>query len=202
VIRRAIVLGSLLPYAAIATGLGVFRSAWLAMALYHAGILAVMVVGSGGRIGSLLRGWSAVPAAFAVGFGASGAILLRILWPHAVRDGFAARLLEIGLHGESFVAFAFYHALVNPWLEEWYWRGWLGSAARGPVLRDAAFAGYHLIVLTRFLDWPWATACFVALTVAAWVWRRLAARCGGLLVPVLSHVAGGGGAVAAALVST
>lgn len=199
--RRVRVLGSLLPYVAVATGLGAFRSAWLAMALYHAGILAVAVSGSRGRIGGLLRGWSAAPAVFAVGFGASGAVLLGILWPYAVRDGFAARLLEIGLYGDSFVAFACYHAFVNPWLEEWYWRGWLGSVARGPILRDAAFAGYHLIVLARFLDWPWAAASFVALTVAAWVWRRLAARCGGLLVPVLSHVAGGGGAMVAALLS-
>ena len=76
---------------------------------------------------------------------------------------------------------------MNPVLEEWYWRGVLGSPSRMPTPNDAAFAGYHVLVLAVFVPWPWALAVAVVLVGAAWLWRQLVARHGGLVIPVVTH---------------
>jgi hypothetical protein len=75
-----------------------------------------------------------------------------------------------------------------PWITEWYWRGVLGSESRLPVASDVAFAGYHAVVLVAFIPGYWAVLTAATLTGAAWLWRQLAARAGGLLVPVATHL--------------
>jgi hypothetical protein len=179
-------------------GLYVVRSAWVAFFLYHAGIVALSFRDEAWK--RLFRGWRAGPALGAAAFGLSGGVLLFLLAPAAGVD--AARLgpplARLGLTGGAWLGFVLYHALVNPWLEEAYWRGALGSADRRPALGDALFAGYHVPVLVLFLDRPWVVPSFLLLFTAAWVWRRMASSSGGLLLPALSHVAADTGIMAVA----
>jgi hypothetical protein len=82
-----------------------------------------------------------------------------------------------------------YYVLLNPFLEEYYWRGFLGSSAKRPVLNDFLFAGYHLIVLARTLDLIWLVVVFLCLCGAAWFWRQISRITGGLLAAYISHMA-------------
>jgi len=182
----------LIPYVAMLVGLHLLRSAWISFVLYHGLILAVML-GRDDRSHwrSLRSGWHPGLGLGAVVFGLAGGGLLYLLAPLADVDAalLAPALDRLGLHGTSWRLFVAYHALVNPWFEEVFWRGKLGCDTRRPVFTDALFAGYHVLVLVLFLDWPWVVLSFAILTAAGWLWRQLRARCRGLLVPVVSHMA-------------
>ena len=58
---------------------------------------------------------------------------------------------------------------------------------------DFLFAGYHLLVLVLFLEWIWILPALGVLLAAGWFWRQLRRRQGGLLLPVVSHMAADGG---------
>ena len=192
------------PYLAVLFGLYVLRSAWAAMLLYHAGMLVVGIGLDGARRApELVRGGGAAPGAI-LGLICLGAgPVLWLCWP-MMRGaaGLGAALADLGLARESFVAFAIGYALVNPILEEWYWRGVLGSPARAPTVGDAAFGGYHIVVLVAFVGWPWALGAAVILMGAGWLWRQISTRYGGLAIPVATHaVADLSVIVAAALIA-
>ncbi len=98
-------------------------------------------------------------------------------------------LSDVGLAGGSWVLFIVYYSVVNPVLEELFWRQHLGSNRVGLVWTDMWFAGYHILVLIEFVKVPWVVAGFAALVGAAWLWRQVMRECDGLLIPVLSHSA-------------
>lgn len=184
-------LCALIPYLAMVVGLHVFHSAWLAFAIYHGLILAVML-NKADRVHwqDLLRGWDWKLGGGAIVFGLGGGVLMYLLAPMAGigKSMIEPALAKLGLNGVSWLIFVFYHSLVNPWFEEVLWRGKLGSPNLKPVLNDFLFAGYHALVLVLFLEWIWIALAFVVLTVAGWLWRQLKRERKGLLVPVISHL--------------
>ena len=122
-------------------------------------------------------------------FGAAGGVLLHLLWPWLhLEERLLPALSELGVSEAVAPAFLFYFALLIPWTEELLWRDYLAGPSRKPDIGDLVFAGYHPLVLRLFLDWPWVVLATVILVAAGWLWRQLAARFGGLLLPVLSHV--------------
>jgi membrane protease YdiL (CAAX protease family) len=180
-----------IPYVAVLVGLYALSSAWAAIAIYHAGVVAIWL--AAGRKPSprvLLSGFRA-PFAIPLVLGAlTVGPLVYFAWPLAARDpDMTALLARFGLAGGSLAAFAAYSALANPLLEELFWRGALLDGARRPAPCDALFAGYHAVVLALVVEWPFALAAALALAAAAWAWRVVAARCGGLASPYLSHLA-------------
>jgi membrane protease YdiL (CAAX protease family) len=106
----------------------------------------------------------------------------------------------VGLEGGSWWAFVAWYVVANPLLEEIYWRGWLGSGSAAPVPNDVLFAGYHAVVLVLFIGWSWILVCFVTLVLAAWLWRRIAARTGGLAVCVAAHLVADASVIASAVI--
>ena len=82
-------------------------------------------------------------------------------------------------------------------LEEMFLRGYHGQASTWPVWSDLWFAGYHLLILERFLHGYWLPPALCVLTGIAWFWRWLARRCDGMLINYASHVAADVGIVAA-----
>lgn len=190
-----------LPFAATLLGLYLFKNAWAALLLYHAGILAILAAaGQLGRAGELLRGWR-WPAGLA--FGAAG--LLAGVWflvwgPNLGLEGTLARELSaFGLGGARLYPWAIYYVLCNAGFEEVFWRGYLGSASRGLVLNDLLFAGYHGLVLYFFFPVLWIPVALGMLTLAAWAWRQARHKCGGLCIPVISHLLANLGIMAAAV---
>jgi len=193
----------LIPYLAMVLGLYALESAWASFVIYHGLVLAVLL-GQKDRPHwrSLRAGWDPGLGLGAILFGLTGGVTLYLLAPLAKVDAalLAPALDRLGLHGTSWFFFVVYHALVNPWFEEVFWRGKLGDESSRPVFTDALFAGYHVLVLVLFLDWPWVVLSFVILTAAGWLWRQLRARCRGLLVPVISHMAADASIMAVAFV--
>jgi membrane protease YdiL (CAAX protease family) len=123
--------------------------------------------------------------------GLAGGTLFYLIWPHlGIPVNIDSYIRGLCLSPDSFPWFAVYFVAVNPVVEEYYWRGWLGSDRRRPVWNDFIFSGYHPLVLAGVVEPGWLAAIFVILAVGAWLWRLLNQYHGGLLASTLSHLAG------------
>jgi len=185
-------LCSAVPYLTIGLGLLIFRNAWVAILTYHLGIAAVIfftrqVV----PIKKIIRSSIHKPLIFPVVIGVSGGVVLYLLWPLlSVLPDINTYLQSIGLTDITWPYFMVYYALVNPVFEEYYWRGYLGSNSKRPVLNDFFFSGYHVMVMAGKADVFWLIAVFLAICGVAWYWRQISRITGGLMTATLSHMAG------------
>lgn len=187
------VFAHFVPYVAVLVGIHCLSNAWAAILLYHAGMLLFGGALSGFRVARLLSGfsWWAVPAVL-LGLTSGPALLLVLALP--VTDParpfqLGPALDGLGLRGAGWVGFMAAYTLVNPWLEEWYWREVLATPSPGVSASDLAFAGYHAVVLVRFLPPGPALLLAASLVPVAWAWRQWSRRAGGTLLPALMHLA-------------
>lgn len=118
----------------------------------------------------------------------SGVALFSLAPRLGLTTNLAASASRFGLEGGNLLPFILCFAFTNGWLEELYWRGYLGSASKKLSWFDLWFAGYHVLVLALFIDWWWALAAMIILIGAAWMWRQTMRISDGLLVNVLSHI--------------
>jgi len=185
------ILAPLVPYITISIGLLVFHNAWLAMLGYHAGMVAVIIWSKTGLdLKRVFKGKSFWTPFIGALIGLGGGLLLYFLWPIlSLPDDINIYIRNIGLNEWSWPVFLVYFIVVNPFLEERYWRGYLGSEARGIQWNDLLFSGYHLIVFAGQIAFVWLIAVFVSLTIGAWFWRQLNRLNGGLLASIVSHLA-------------
>jgi hypothetical protein len=189
--RLAKTITPLAPYVTVSAGLFLFRSAWAALIGYHvvmALILTFSRTKSRSRRLTAGRRW---PVSVISGtIGACAGLVLLVAWRFVGLDGNAAQYARsLGLSGATWPAFLAYFIVVNPWIEEFYWRGYLGSSDRRPTFNDGMFSGYHLLVAASLLSPAWLTALFVVLTLAAWFWRQVDRLSDSLLPSIVSHVA-------------
>ncbi len=192
------ICGVCIPYAAVGIGLYVFGSAWIAVGLYYGG--AIVYVAATGRkdliapaawVGNLriLHGWDRWLAIVTCGVFALAGVAVFYLWPIAVRaDVDLAEFLEaMGVGGRRFAVFAVVFCLLNPVVEEVFWRGCLGDGRRGLSWIDAAFAGYHVPVLLMVMNVGMSAAAFAILCTTSWCLRRLRHKSGGLGIGWTAH---------------
>ncbi len=192
----------LLPFGSIAAGIYLLHSAWCSILFYHSGILLILFINGQWNIRrDVFSGWNSFS-----GIGMSLLLigngpLFILLWPFISLqpDILSESLSDLGLSGISLWIFAAWYAAVHPLLEEVFWRKYLISSSRWPTLTDCSFAAYHILVLMLFLRLQWVLVSFLALTLTAWLWRRLAIRYRGLAIPVVSHMAAGLSTLAAIL---
>ena len=138
----------------------------------------------------MFKGFNLKLTIYSIIFGLLGGLIIYFLAPYSgLISNLNPVLLSLGLSGSLWLIFVIYHSTINPWFEELYWRGYLGSSKKGLVLTDFIFSGYHLLVLALFLNWYWLILAFIILTIAAWFWRQLARKNKGLLISILSHMA-------------
>jgi len=183
------IISPLVPYITVGIGLLVFHNAWAAMLSYHLCMLVLILLsGSGIRIKHILHSkkyW--IPLTMGLAGAGSGA-LLYVMWPlFSFPDSINSYIRSVGLNEQTWPVFIIYFVLVNPWIEEYYWRDYLTSPSRGLAVNDLFFAGYHLIVLAGYMANIWLIVLFVVLTAGAWLWRQMNRLNGGLLASVLSH---------------
>lgn len=180
-----------IPYLAVGMGLFVFHNAWVAILTYHVGIASVIFWSK--RVvpfKQIVQNVTCKPLIFSVAIGASSGILLYTLWPLlSIPSDITTYMRSIGLTATAWPYFMVYYVLVNPVIEEYYWRGYLGSSVKHPTLNDFLFAGYHIIVLAGHVGVFWLIVVFLVLYGAAWYWRQTRQLTGGLLAPILSHMA-------------
>jgi hypothetical protein len=121
--------------------------------------------------------------------GSSG-LTLYLLWNYF---GFAADLPtqveSLGLDRANWAPFVAYFALVNPWIEEYFWRGYLGSDTTGPYTSDFLYSGFHGLILIDKVQTASILFGLTVLVLAGWFWRQIARKDQGLLAPVLGHMA-------------
>ncbi len=187
-------LAVLLPFGSIAIGIYLLHSAWCAILFYHSGILLILLInGQWDTWRSVFSGWNSYS-----GIGMSLLLigngpLFILLWPFISLqpDILSESLSNLGLSGISLWIFAAWYVTVHPILEEVFWRKYLLSTTRRLTLTDCAFAAYHVLVLLLFLQLHWVLVSFLALTLTAWLLRKLAVRYRGLAIPIVSHMAAG-----------
>ena len=187
-----------IPYIAVLLGMMLLRSAWAAILLYHAGILAFLFVrkpSNGWK--TVWGGWKSPLVIPGVIFCAMAAPVIYFMWPWfaASESILPTWLKKYGLTGWSWYLLIPYFSIIHPVLEEIHWRGMAPEQVKGFCRQDVLFAGYHVLVLHELLFWPWLIPVFGVLCGSSFFWRRAAERFGGYGLPVLTHAAADAGVV-------
>jgi membrane protease YdiL (CAAX protease family) len=117
-------------------------------------------------------------------------IVILYLWPIAKQEQteLSEILAMLNLKNVSFILFAIYASIVNPFLEESFWRGCFNSGALHPNVIDMLFAGYHALVVSPVLKAPFVLLVFLAMIFVGWFFRMLYRITGGLAIPLLTHI--------------
>jgi membrane protease YdiL (CAAX protease family) len=184
-------IAPLLVYLAVGIGMFQLHSAWGALLGFH---LAIVV--------SLLWARPNIPVAIlfkstnikwillSVLLSGSSGLGLYFLWAYfgTVTD-LSAQIESLGLTPATWPGFITYFALVNPLLEEYFWRGYLGNPTSKFYIYDLIYAGFHALVLMGKVPGYSIVFALMGLTFVGWFWRQVAREDRGLLAPVLGHMA-------------
>lgn len=183
-------LAPILPYLAVWAGLFLFKSAWLALIGFHLAILfALLIARPNIPIAILFKSkyskWI-LTSLFLCGL--SG-VSLYFFWNiFSIYSDLPAQLESIGLNSSSWFPFIAYFSLVNPFIEEYFWRGFLGSEAKKLHVGDFIYAGYHALILLGKVPPLSIFFALVFLAAAGWLWRQIRREDEGLLAPALGHM--------------
>jgi membrane protease YdiL (CAAX protease family) len=121
--------------------------------------------------------------------GSSGISLYILLSYFGAIGDLQEHVQALGLTSSTWPIFITYFVLVNPLIEEYFWRGYLGSRTTGLYPSDFLYSGFHGLILWGKVQ-PVLFVCGLTVLVAAgWFWRQLARIDEGLLAPVLGHMA-------------
>jgi membrane protease YdiL (CAAX protease family) len=184
-------LTPLLPYLAVAIGVFSLQHAFLTLVGFHVAILL-----------SLLLARSSVPlkilgksknirwVILSILLCGSSGLSVYFLWSYfGVIDDLPRQIESFGLTKGTWPLFITYFSLVNPLVEEYFWRGYLGSPTRYLYPSDFLYSGFHGFILLDKIQPGVILYCLIVLVLAGWFWRQLARIDEGLLAPVLGHMA-------------
>lgn len=180
-----------LAYLAVGLGLLVFHSAWGALLGFHAAILGSLLIAKPTIPLKLLltnNNIKWIPLSVLL-CGASGVVLYFLRDVFGFAGDFSAQVAALGLNASNWPVFIAYFALVNPWVEEYFWRGWLGSKTKNLHISDFVYAGFHALIMVGRVRTGSVIFGLGVLVLAGWFWRQVAREDGGLLAPVLGHMA-------------
>lgn len=186
---------ALVPYVAVFLGMNVFRSAWAAILLYHAGILLFLALRKPFHVWKTVWAGNSALVIPAVAACALAAPVVYFMWPlfQPSENALPEWMAAYGLSGLSFVLLVPYFSFIHPVMEEIHWRGIAPKTMTPFCWQDLLFAGYHVLVLYELVTWPWLILVFGILMGSSIFWRWAADRFGGYLLPVLSHAAADAG---------
>jgi hypothetical protein len=183
-------LTPILPYLAIWAGLFLFKNAWITLIGFHIAILlALAAIRPNTSITILFKSKHPKWILFSILFCITSGVGLYFLWDvFGVAPDLSAQLRSIGLNSPSWFGFIAYFSLVNPFVEEYFWRGVLGSDTKNLHIVDFVYAGYHALVLWGRVR-PLSILVAVTILVSAgWLWRQILRLDEGLLAAVLGHM--------------
>ena len=184
-------LTPILPYLAVAIGLFWVQNAWAALVGFHlAIILSLLIARSKLPVKILFTSrdirWIIVSILLC---GSSG-VTLNFFWHNfgAISD-LSAKLQLLGLNSSNWIPFLAYFTLVNPFVEEYFWRGYLGNPTKALYISDFVYAGFHGFIVMGKVPISSIVYSLALLILAGWFWRQVARMDQGLLAPVLGHMA-------------
>lgn len=168
----------------MAVGVMVFRSGWVALLLYHLCIvLAVLMNRDRISLSDLRRGFAMWPLLLMILIAVGGYF---VLTAHAVSNGFTGE--KVGrLAGSAGVGFVIYLLVVNPPLEEIFWRDLFASRSKRPSFGDLLFGCFHVPVFMLFLSPAMIPVGILLISIGGWGWRQMRIRYNGLLLPWMGH---------------
>jgi len=194
-------IAALVPYVAVLLGMYLFHSAWLAILLYHIGIVTCLFFRRPVNLWSTVCGGLKTPLLVpSIVVCAMVAPVVYFMWPWLVAsDGNLPEWMAYyGLTGWTWLLLIPYFSIAHPVLEEIHWRGIALKEGVGLSRYDFLFAGYHILVLFQLIHWPWLFLVFGVLMGSSFFWRWSAARFGGYAFPILTHAAADGAVILAA----
>lgn len=184
-------IAPLLAYLAVAVGLFGYHSAWGTLVGFHlAIILSLLIARPELPIQILFKNSNTRWILASILLGASSGITLYFLW-----DGFGfardlpVQVQALGLNSSTWLPFIAYFALVNPLVEEYFWRGYLGSNTSNFAVSDFLYSGFHGMILVDKVQTGMMIYGLAMLVLAGWFWRQVARLDRGLLAAVLGHMA-------------
>ncbi len=184
----------LLPVVSVLIGLYIFSNAIAAIILYHTGIISLLIVSKKTSLfKEVLKGLNPLTLILLLFIEPLFGIILYYIWPLLMKDGliFIQQLNGFGLNVNNWFAFIIYFSIINPFLEEVFWRAYLNNSKYRIVeIRDLAFAAYHIFVLVFFVNVQWLIIAFISLTLLSMIYRFFSIKFRGLLIPFISHAIG------------
>jgi hypothetical protein len=184
-------IAPLMAYITVAFGMFWAHSAWAALLGFHAGLLLILLIEKPRiPIATLFKGFRFITLLGYILLSVSSGLTLFFAWSTLdIAPNLSDILASIGLTSATWPGFIAYFSLVNPWIEEYFWRGYLDNSSRLPAPVDFSFAGYHLLILYGKTSWTWMAIAFFVLAAVAWLWRHVSRKNNGLLIASLSHMA-------------
>jgi membrane protease YdiL (CAAX protease family) len=179
-----------LPYLAVGLGVFWFRNAWAALLGFHLAILlSLLLARSPVPVKILFKSSHIRWAVLSIALSGSVGIFLYLFWPaFGITSDLATRVAALGLNPSNWIPFIAYFALVNPFMEEYFWRGYLGSPTKRLYISDFVYAGFHALVLAGSMPAASVVYSLTVLVLAGWFWRQIAREDAGLLASVLGHM--------------
>jgi len=184
-------IAPLLVYFAVGLGLFFFHSAWGALLGFHAAIIiSLIIVRPAVSLKTLLTSNNIKCILLCILIcGSSGVILYFLRDKFGFANDFPAQVAELGLNEFNWKPFIVYFVFVNPFLEEYFWRGWLGDKTKSLHISDFLYAGFHGLILINIVKMGSIVFALGVLVFTGWFWRQIYREDGGLLAPVLGHMA-------------
>jgi hypothetical protein len=183
-------LTPILPYLAVAIGLFWVENAFLALLGFHFAILLSTVLArSSIPIKILFKSTDLRWVALSILLCGSSGISLYFFWSYfGIASNLPVYLASYDLKRSTWPLFITYFVVANPLIEEYFWRGYLGSPTRGLYPSDFLYAGFHALILMNKMPTGAIIYSLVVLVLAGWFWRQLARIEAGLLASVLGHM--------------
>ena len=184
-------LAALLPYLAVAIGVFWVRNAFVALFSFHLAIVvSVLLARSTVPVSLLFKSRNLRWVVLSVLLCGSSGISLYFFWSYfQVVGDLPTALQSFHLTRNTWPLFITYFVLVNPLVEEYFWRGYLGSQTRNVHSSDLLYAGFHGLILAGKMHTGAVLYSLMVLVLAGWFWRQIARIDGSLLAPVLGHMA-------------
>jgi len=184
-------IAPILAYLAVGIGLIQVHSAWGALLGFHLVIVVSLLwVRPNIPITVLFKSTNIKWILLSVLLCGSSGLALYFLWAYfGPANDLTAQVESLGLTSSTWPGFIAYFALVNPLMEEYFWRGYMGDPTNGFYIYDLIYAGFHALILIGKVPINSIIFALTVLTFAGWLWRQIAREDRGLLAPVLGHMA-------------
>jgi membrane protease YdiL (CAAX protease family) len=184
-------IAPILAYLAVGIGLFVFHSAWGALLGFHTAIIvSLLIARPNAPVTVLFKSKNVKLIILNILLCGSSGVTLYFLWDSF---GFSSDLSEqveaLGLNASNWLMFIAYFTLVNSFVEEYFWRGYLGSKTKSLHSSDFLYAGFHALILVNKVHTYSIIFALTTLVLAGWFWRQIAREDDGLFAPVLGHMA-------------
>lgn len=184
-------IAPLLVYLAVGFGLFILHSAWGALLGFHlAIIISLWLAKPPLPVSFLFQRHSFKWILLSILLCGSSGITLYFIWnSFGITSDIAAQTESFGLNAHTWFPFMAYFTLINPFIEEYFWRGYLGSSTKSVHISDFLYAGFHGLILINQVQITFIIYSLLLLVIAGWFWRQIQRNDQGLLAPVLGHMA-------------